>query len=287
MAAERIDAHHHLWRYRAEEYPWIGGNMPPLTRDFLSEDLAEEAGGAGLNGAVAVQARQSMEETNWLLALAADSEIIRGVVGWAPICSERFPATVEKLTEQRKLVGLRHVIQDEPDDNFLCRADFNEGIGCLRGSGLVYDILIYERHLPNAIWFVDRHPQQAFVLDHLGKPKIREGVREPWASNIRELAKRENVYCKISGMVTEADWGKWSKADLQPFFDVVLEAFTPSRLLAGSDWPVCLLACSYQRWFRTLGELIGDLSPAERDEILGGVASKVYNLGRTVSGGVP
>ena len=169
-------------------------------------------------------------------------------------------------------------MQDEPDDAFLLRPDFNAGIALFQRYGLVYDILIFERQLPAAIFFVDRHPTQVFVLDHLAKPRIRDRVLEPWRTNIRELARRENVFCKLSGMVTEAHWTQWSLPDLLPYFEVVLEAFGPKRLMAGSDWPVCLLAATYQTWFSTLREFISRLSVAEQEMILGGVATKVYSL---------
>jgi L-fuconolactonase len=278
MATDRIDAHHHLWIYRAEEFPWIGENMQVLARNFSLDDLRQEFAAAGIHGGVAVQARQSVEETNWLLSLAKQSDLLRGVVGWAPICSKDFPHILERLLEERKLVGLRHVIQDELDDNFILQDEFNEGIQRLSDTRLTYDVLIYERHLPAAISFVDRHPNQVFILNHLAKPLIRDRILDPWRLNIRELAKRDNVYCKISGMVTEARWTNWTIQDLAPYFDVVLEAFGPARLLAGSDWPVCRLACSYERWFSVLAELTKNLSPDEQSSIFGGVATNVYSL---------
>jgi L-fuconolactonase len=278
--AERIDAHHHLWRYGKEEYGWIGPEMSTLARDFLPPDLLRELVGSGIQGSVAVQARQTLEETRWLLELAADSPVIRGVVGWAPIAGAEFRAVLEGLQHCEKLKGLRHVIQDEPDDEFILRSDFNAGVALLKQYSLVYDILVFERHLPAAISFVDRHPAQIFVLDHAAKPRIRERQLEPWAASMRELARRENVYCKISGLVTEANWKHWRPADLQPYFDVVLEAFGPRRLMAGSDWPVCLLAATHQNWFSTLQRFIKPLSAAEQEMILGGVAAKVYSLQR-------
>jgi L-fuconolactonase len=252
--------------------------MPQLRRDFLVEDLEGELSAAGFAGAVAVQARQSREETDWLLALAGGSQAILGVVGWAPIASRQFPVELEHLRGESKLKGLRHVIQDEPDENFILGEDFNRGIRAMKGSSLVYDILIFERHLPAAIQFVDRHPEQVFVLDHVAKPRIRDQVLDPWRNNICELARRDNVYSKISGMVTEADWSTWTVHDLRPYFEVVLDAFGPSRLMTGSDWPVCLLASTYRKWVDTLQTLVGGLSAAEQDRILGGTANEVYRL---------
>lgn len=274
----RIDAHHHLWRYSKEEYGWITGNMAPIARDFLPQDLQQALSSSGMQGSIAVQARQTIEETESLLDFARQFDVIRGVVGWAPIAGPEFPSVLDRFKSFRKLKGLRHVVQDEPDDAFLLRSDFNAGISLLKQYDLVYDILIFERQLPAAISFVGRHPSQVFVLDHIAKPRIRERALEPWRSCIQELARRENVFCKLSGMVTEADWAHWSPQDLQPYFDVVLEAFGPQRLMAGSDWPVCLLAATHQKWFSTLREFMSPLSAAEQDMILGGVAAHVYSL---------
>jgi len=275
---ERIDAHHHLWRYTPEEYGWIDDAMRALRRDFLPEDLTAAMRAAGVDGAVVLQARQTLEETRWLLELANGCEAIRGVVGWAPIAGTEFQASMEEFACRPKLKGLRHIVQAEPDENYLLREDFNHGIRAMQGSGLVYDILIYERHLPQAIEFVDRHPEQVFVLDHVAKPRIREGVLEPWATRMRELAKRENVWCKVSGMVTEADWGAWTPETLRPYLDVVVEAFGPERLMAGSDWPVCLVACGYAQWFEVLERYFGGFSETERDAVFGGTATSVYRL---------
>jgi L-fuconolactonase len=275
---DRIDAHHHLWRYSKEDYGWITGNMAPIARDFLPRDLQQVLTSSGIQGSLAVQARQSLAETESLLNFAQEFPIIRGVVGWAPIASPEFPQVLERFHPFQKLKGFRHVVQDEPDDDFLLRPDFNDGIALFKQHGLVYDILIFERQLPAAISFVDRHPSQVFVLDHIAKPRIRDRVLEPWNTNIRELARRENVFCKLSGMVTEADWAHWRPQDLQPYFDVVLDAFGPKRLMAGSDWPVCLLAATYQTWFSTLREFISRLSDAEQEMILGDVATHIYSL---------
>jgi L-fuconolactonase len=278
---ERIDSHHHLWTYQASEFAWLSGAMSPLVRNFTTDDLEAAVRSAGINGTVAVQARQSLEETQWLLSLSKNSPIIRGVVGWAPLCSDDFPEQLAILRPEKKLKGLRHIIQDEPDDNFILRADFNRGISAMANSGLVYDILIFARQLPPTIQFVDRHPNQIFVVDHIAKPEIKKNIIAPWRSNIAELARRPNVYCKLSGMVTEADFSKWSAKDLQPYVDIVLQAFGPNRLMAGSDWPVCLVATTYANWFSTLHGLLQSLSASEQDEIFGGVASRVYHLYET------
>lgn len=275
--AEKIDAHHHLWRYSADEYGWIDEQMGELRRDFLPGDLVREMRAAGIDGAVTVQARQTLDETRWLLDLADTCEAIRGIVGWAPIAEDNFPAVLEEFEGRPKLKGLRHVIQGEPDD-YILREDFNAGIRAMRGSGLVYDILVYERQLPQTIEFVARHPEQVFVLDHMAKPLIREGVMEPWAARMRELAQHENVWCKVSGLTTEADWETWNADALWPYLDVVTEAFGPGRLMAGSDWPVCLVACDYGRWFDVLGQYFQQFSQPEREAVFGLTAARVYRL---------
>lgn len=233
---------------------------------------------AGIDGAIAVQARQTMEETRWLLKQADGCKAIRGVVGWAPIAGEDFPEVMEEFEDNPKLKGLRHVIQGEKDESYILREDFNSGIRTLLGSGLVYEILIYERHLPQAIEFVDEHPEQVFVLDHLAKPMIAAGAMEPWAERMRELGKRENVWCKVSGMVTEADWSGWSAETLKPYLDVAVEAFGVGRLMAGSDWPVCLVASEYGRWFEVLRGYFAGFGEAEQDAVFGGTATNVYGL---------
>ena len=273
-----IDAHHHLWRYTPREYDWIDESMAVLQRDFLPDDLKSAMRSAGVDGTIAVQARQTLEETRWLLDLAEANGEIRGVVGWAPIAGEDFPGIMEEFDGRAKLKGLRHVIQGEKDENYILREDFNAGIRALAGSGLVYEILIYERHLLQTIEFVDRHPEQMFVLDHVAKPLIAAGILEPWAMRMRELAKRRNVWCKVSGMVTEADWNTWTPEKLKPYLDVVVDAFGPERLMVGSDWPVCLVACRYDHWWQVLREYFSEFSDAEQAQVFGRNAIEVYGL---------
>jgi L-fuconolactonase len=252
--------------------------MRALRRDFLPKDLTAELTAAGIDGTVAVQARQTMDETRWLLDIADQYEAIRGVVGWAPIAGEDFPGVMEEFEHRPKLKGLRHVIQSEEDENYILRADFNSGMLAMQGSGLVYDILIYERHLPQTIEFVDEYPDQTFVLDHIAKPRIGAGIMEPWAENLRELALRQNVWCKVSGLVTEADWKNWTPETLRPYLDVVVDAFGVDRLMTGSDWPVCLVASGYVQWFEVLRTYFAPFSERERDAIFGGTAIDVYQL---------
>ena len=274
----RIDSHHHLWKYNPAEYDWIGPDMSVLRRDFLPDDLQRETHAAGIDGTVAVQARQSIEETAWLLDLAQDSALIRGVVGWVPLISPTVEATLESFAGRPKLKGVRHVLQGEPDERYMRRKDFNAGVRALHRFGLVYDILIHARHLPFAAKMVDRHPEQVFVLDHAAKPRIKENLLEPWARDIRELAKRPNVFCKLSGLVTEADWAGWSEAQLRPYVHTVLEAFGPGRVMFGSDWPVCLVACPYKSWVETTRQLTAELSDDERRQLFGDTAAAAYGL---------
>ena len=280
MASLTVDAHHHLWKYTPDEFGWINDSMRALRRDFLPEDLYQVTAQASIQATVAVQARQSLEETRFLLEVARSSQVIRGVVGWVPLTSPEIAGFLDELSGQSRLKGLRHVIQDEADENYILRNDFNRGVAAMSGTGLVYDILIYAKHLPQAAAFVDRHPDQAFVLDHIAKPPITLGEAglEPWSTSLRELSRRPNVCCKLSGMVTEADWHHWSLDSLRPYLDVVVESFGPGRLVAGSDWPVCLIATDYKGWFDTLRTYFASFSETETAAIFGGNAASVYKL---------
>lgn len=273
-----IDAHHHLWKYNEHDYVWMTGAMTSLRRDFLIPELNAAMSASGVEGTVAVQARQTTGETDWLLELSARHPFILGVVGWIPLCDPDATAHLDRFAASPKLKGIRHVLHDEPNDFFMLRGDFNRGVSLLSRLGLAYDILIFERHLPQTIQFVDRHPNQVFVVDHIAKPRIREGALSPWREYIRELAKRECVYCKVSGMATEADWNNWTTAQLRPYFDVVLSAFGPKRLMFGSDWPVLTLAADYSRWAETFRSWIAELSPAEQESICHETARAAYRL---------
>lgn len=278
MSTPKIDAHHHFWHYTPEEYGWIDDSMSSLRRDFLPEDLLPEIQRCGMNGVISVQARQTLEETRWLLDLAAQHDFIRGVVGWAPLTEGNLQDILDPLTQDQKLKGLRHVLQAEPDERYILRDDFNRGIELLKQRELVYDILVFERHLSHVIQFVKRHPDQVFVLDHIAKPRIRDGILSPWREQMCALAEFPNVFCKLSGMVTEADYRTWNEQDLQPYFDTVLNAFGPSRLLFGSDWPVCLAAASYQTWCAIVTKQIAALTQSQQAAIMGGTAARVYRL---------
>lgn len=276
----RIDSHHHLWRYSADQYDWIDDRMSVLRRDFLCEDLSNLLPSANVKATVAVQARQSCEETNWLLEEASRCVTIRGVVGWAPISDPGLGDWLEKACTNPLLSGLRHVVQSEPS-GFLDRGDFNEGIRQLLQTGLTYDLLVFPGQIEEATRFVDRHERQQFVLDHIAKPAIASGGLASWSKGFRELARRPNLVCKLSGMVTEADWKLWKSSDLKPYLDVALEAFGPTRLMCGSDWPVLTLAATYSQWWDVLSEWLAPLSASEKAQIEGGVAAQIYQLDLT------
>lgn len=274
----RIDAHQHFWKYNPEQYEWINDAMAALKRDFLPADLKPLLEPEGFDGSIAVQARQDTEETNWLLHLAAENEFIKGVVGWVDLCSPDVGAELERLADHAKFVGVRHVLQDDPDDLFMLRMDFKRGIGLLAEHGLAYDLLLYPRHLPTAARLVREFPDQQFVLDHIAKPLIADGLIEPWDRDIRELAEFDNVWCKLSGMVTEAGWNDWTKEDFRPYLDVVLEAFGPDRLMIGSDWPVCTLSGKYAETMGIVQDYVTNLDPAQQERILGGTCAEFYGV---------
>ncbi|RYX83124.1 amidohydrolase [bacterium] len=272
-----IDAHHHFWRYNRDEYDWISDDMAALRRDFGPADLKKQIDGAGVKGVVSVQARQSVQETRELLWFAQQNEWILGVVGWVPLATHKIESVLSEFAGAEKLKAVRHVVQGETD-GFLDGTAFNAGIARLADFGLVYDVLISERQLAEAIRFVDRHPNQLFVLDHIAKPCIKDDTLEPWKTRIGELARRDNVWCKVSGMVTEADWKEWTPDGLKPYFETVLQAFGPSRLMFGSDWPVCLVASEYGRWVDTVRAWAEPLSDAEKFNLFENVARHVYRL---------
>jgi L-fuconolactonase len=275
-----IDAHQHFWRYDQREYGWIDDSMAALRRDFLPTDLKPELERNGFQGCVAVQARQTLEETRWLLELAERAPFILGVVGWVDLRSPRWRFELQPLAGKSKLVGVRHIVQSEPDERFLLQPDFLRGIAMLEESDLAYDILIYPQHLPVAAEFVRRFPRQRFVLDHLAKPPIKSGAVDVWARGILELAAFPNVYCKVSGLVTEADWRAWKPEDMWPYLDVTFECFGPRRLMIGSDWPVCTVAAPYARVMNAVKDYLGKYSAEDREAVLGGNAATFWRLKR-------
>lgn len=274
----RLDAHQHFWRYNPAEHVWMTDAMAGLKRDFLPANLEPLLDESGFDGSVVVQARQSLEETRWLLELADSHARIKGVVGWVDLCSEELPEQLERFAKHSRLVGVRHVVQDEPDDAFVLRPEFQRGIARLAEYGLAYDLLVYPRQLPAAIRLVERFGEQRFVLDHIAKPAIADGRMEPWARDVRELAQHGNVLCKLSGMVTEARWRGWTASDFRPYLDVVLEAFGAERLMIGSDWPVCTLSGDYAETVGLVKAYIAQLGEAEREGILGGNCARFYGI---------
>jgi L-fuconolactonase len=274
----RIDAHQHFWRYDPVQHAWMSGAMGALRRDYLPGDLEPHLRSAGFDRTIAVQARQVVDETEWLLQLADEHPFIAGVVGWVDLCSPRVGEQLARYARHPKLVGVRHVVHDEPDDSFLLRGDFRAGIGRLREFDLAYDLLLFPKHLPRAVQLVEEFPNQPFVLDHIAKPLIRHGVTSPWADDLRRLAACPNVSCKLSGLVTEAHWDRWRREDLHPYLDVVVDAFGASRLMIGSDWPVCTLAAGYAQAMEVVVDYVRRFPPDVRKAILGGTASRVYGL---------
>ena len=271
----RIDAHQHFWRYDPGEYGWIDDAMAALRRDFLPADGQREMARAGFDACVAVQVRQTLEETRWLLALADQNPWIAGVVGWIDLQAPDAECRIERLAATPRLVGVRHVVQAEPA-GFLHRPAFRRGIAAVERCDLVYDILIYARQLPEAVRFASEFTRQRFVLDHLGKPDVRGGGLQEWQRRLQELAALPHVWCKLSGLVTEADWRTWTPAQLRPYLDAALDAFGPSRLMFGSDWPVCTVAATYSQVVALVREAISEYSADEQAQMLSRTAEEVY-----------
>lgn len=275
----RIDSHQHFWRYSPAEYGWMDDRMTRIRRDFLPEDLAPLLAACGLDGAVAVQARSSLEETRFLLDLARAHDCVKGVVGWADLCAEDLDGVLDELCQEPLLRGLRHVVQDEPDDDFLRREDFQAGARKLAARGLVYDILIYPRQLDAAVSFAAALPDQPLVLDHLAKPDIAGARTDNWRDGFRGLAAMDHVMCKVSGMVTEAAWNAWRPDDFRAYLDEALDAFGIDRLMFGSDWPVALLAADdYQSVYQLVADWAAELSRDEQAKLFGGNATRFYGL---------
>ncbi len=280
----RLDAHQHFWRYNPEEYPWIPPGSP-LQRDWLPEDLATVQAPHRFAGSIAVQARQTVAESDWLLGIADADPRIRGVVGWVDLRHPEVDRDLRRLARHPRFVGVRHVVQDESPD-FMLGDEFLRGLRKLPGYGLTYDLLVYPEHLPSAAEVARRIPELRFVLDHIAKPRIRDRRLEPWATLIRELAQLRNVWCKVSGLVTEADLANWRPEDFRPYLDVVIEAFGPERLMFGSDWPVCLLASGYGRVVEVIEGYMAGMDPLTREAIFGGNAARFY-LERRRNGAPP
>lgn len=274
----RIDSHQHFWIYDPNQYPWMTDELSAIRSNHLPEHLQVEFDRLGIDGSVAVQARQSLDESRWLLKLADESCLIKGVVGWVDLRSENVEDQLAEFAEHPKFVGVRHVVQDEPDENFMLLPEFIRGISKLKSYDLSYDILVFPKQLPAAIKLVKQFPDQSFVLDHIAKPLIKDKEISTWDEHIRELAQFSNLTCKVSGMITEANWTAWKTSDFTPYLDVVFEAFGEDRLMYGSDWPVCKLAGSYRQVYDLTDNYFSQFSPLAKEKFFGGVASEFYGL---------
>ena len=274
----RLDSHQHFWKYNPVRDQWITDEMAVIRRDFLPEDLFPELRANQIDGCIAVQADQSEDETQFLLNLARQNSFISGVVGWIDLRAENVSECLAVLSRNKKLRGFRHIVQAERDDCFMLRDDFVRGIGSLSQFGFTYDILIYPRQLPAAIELVARYPHQSFVIDHLAKPEVKARRTEPWAQHIREIATNPNVYCKVSGFITEADWKTWQPNDFMPYLDTVFEAFGTDRIMFGSDWPVCLLAGTYSQVVHLVADYTENFSTTDKDKIFGLNAAHFYRI---------
>jgi L-fuconolactonase len=274
----RIDAHQHFWTYSPEEYGWIDDSMQTLRRNFLPEDLTSDLQRNGFEGSVAVQARQTLDETRHLLSLADQNSQVLGVVGWVDLRSRDVRSQLSEFSNHPKFVGVRHIVQSEPDDRFLLREDLMRGIAALEEFDLAYDMLIYTHHLPVAAEFVERFPRQRFVLDHMAKPPIKSGEIGDWTEGIRRLAEFQNVFCKLSGLVTEADWQNWKPEHITPYLDVAFKAFGPERLMIGSDWPVCLVAATYTSAMNVVQNWLRQFPVETQAAVLGENAQRFWKL---------
>lgn len=274
----RIDSHQHFWKYNPEEHVWMTGAMEALKRDYLPGDLGPLLKQCGFDGTVAVQARQSIEETSWLLGLADEHAMIKGVVGWVDLRSPELDAQLRFFSAHPKLVGVRHVVHDEADDEFMMCPEFLKGIARLAAYGMAYDLLLFPRHLPVASKLACLFPEQAFVLDHIGKPPVREGRLSPWREDLMRLAESPRVFCKLSGMVTEAAWGAWRPEDFLRYLDIVIDAFGTDRVMIGSDWPVCTLSGDYSSTMGVVTDYVRRFAGDVLNAVLGGNCARFYSL---------
>jgi len=274
-----IDAHQHFWKYDPQEYDWINAEMSVLKKDFEPTDLNPLLEAQGMRGCVAVQARQTEAENEYLLSLSDSFPEVLGVVGWLDLQADELEEKLEAYRPFGALKGIRHIVQAEPDPEFLLRENFIRGIKLLGEAGLTYDILVFEQQFPAVLRFLERCPDQPFVLDHLGKPTIEGGPTKNWEEGIRRMAEHPNVFCKLSGLVTEADWKNWKFEDFNAFLEVAAEAFGPKRLMFGSDWPVCLLAAdSYATVMEIVEQFTSQWAEEEQAAVFGGNAEEFYNL---------
>lgn len=273
-----IDAHQHFWKYEPEKHAWIDDDMSNIRRDYLPSDLQKIYTENGIDGCIAVQADQTLAETDFLLDLAENNNFIKGVVGWADLRAENVEEALEKYASHKKLIGWRHIVQAEADPNFLLRPDFVRGISYLEKHGYTYDILVFPHQLGAVLEFVKQFPDQKFVIDHMAKPYIKDGFYEGWALLMKAIAEYENVYCKVSGLITEAEYTSWTLEQLHPYLHHVLEIFGSERLMYGSDWPVCLVAGSFPEVKKIVTDFISTLGQNDQNMIMGENAVAFYRL---------
>ena len=273
-----IDSHQHFWKYEPVKHSWIDDDMSVIRRDFSPSDLAKVYQENSIDGCVAVQADQTLEETDFLIDLASINNFIKGIVGWVDLRAENIENVLEKYSTDKNVKGFRHVVQGEADHNFLLRPNFSRGISLLEKHNFTYDILVFPHQLGSVLEFVKKFPHQKFVIDHIAKPYIKDGYFEGWATMMTAIGKHENVSCKMSGMVTEADFNIWTPEQIHPYMDTVLEAFGSKRILFGSDWPVCLVAGNYSKIKKLTTDFISQLSKIEQNSIMGNNAIEFYNL---------
>lgn len=277
----KIDSHQHFWHYDAQEYDWIDDNMSAIRQDFLPKDLAKRLQENDMQACIAVQARQSLIETDWLLQLADENDFIQGIVGWVDLQADDIQAQLAKLIDKPKLLGFRHVIQGEPDPMFMLSDNFIRGLKALSKTDFIYELLVTAEQLPQSIELVNRVPDLPIVIDHIAKPKIASGEAfAEWANAMKTLGLHNHIYCKVSGMVTEADWRNWTQADFKPYLDAVFEAFGPERVMFGSDWPVCLVASTYQSMKSIVESYVKQYYPAYFEQVFGLNAASFYRLNK-------
>jgi L-fuconolactonase len=274
----KIDSHQHFWKYDPKVHSWMNTDMTNIQRDFLPQDLKPLLDKAGIDGCVAVQASQTEAENDFLLNLADQNDFIKGIVGWVDLQSKEISERLEHYSQFPKIKGIRHILQDEPDLDFMLRPSFLNGISKLQEFGFSYDILIYPKHLSNAFTLANSFPNQLFVIDHLAKPNILMNEIGGWKRDLSKMASLNNVYCKISGLVTEASWNSWQNDDFKPYIDTVLEVFGTDRIIYGSDWPVCTLAATYNEAFEIVQDYFSEFSSVEQGKFFGGNASRFYKL---------
>lgn len=278
MVMERIDSHQHFWNYDPARQTWMTGEMEILKKDYGPQDLQILLEACELEGSVAVQASQTEEENDFLLALAAANSSIAGIVGWTDLQSPSVEERLSYYKTQSKIKGFRHVIHDEPDIDFMLRPAFLRGISALSQFGYTYDLLVFDIHLQNTLKLVRMFPNQLFVIDHIAKPKIRDREITVWRNDLAALSALPNVYCKISGMVTEAVWKKWTQDDFVPYMDAVVDLFGTRRIMYGSDWPVCTLSASYQETYGIVEQYFSRFSAHEQKDFFGLNARRFYQL---------